>query len=149
MAGKYLIGSGIILFSLISCSEKSTPSYETLQKEVMATEKDFEKMAGEKGVAEAFWYYADDSAVIKRGNDSLIHGKNSIRDFYSRDFYKSAKVNWTPDFIQVSEDGTLAWTYGKYTWKATNDKGEVQEAHGIFHTVWKKQKDGTWRYVWD
>jgi len=44
------------------------------------TEKAFEKMASEKGLAEAFYYFADENAVIKRGNDSLIIGKENIRN---------------------------------------------------------------------
>ena len=27
--------------------------------------------------------------------------------------------------------------------------GKTNENRGAFHTVWKKQKDGSWRYVWD
>ena len=115
----------------------------------MQAEKSFEKMAAEKGIAEAFWYYADSNAVIKRDNDTLIVGKENIRRFYSADFYKSAKVEWTPDHIDVSENGDMAWTYGKYLWLSTDSNGVRKEFRGVFHTVWKKQKDGSWKYVWD
>jgi ketosteroid isomerase-like protein len=27
--------------------------------------------------------------------------------------------------------------------------GNKKDFKGIFHTVWKKQKDGSWKYVWD
>jgi len=62
---------------------------------------------------------------------------------------KDATVNWTPDFIDVADDGTLGYTYGKFSWKIKNDQGAVTEYKGVFHTVWKKQKDNTWKYVWD
>ena len=106
-------------------------------------------MADEKGIAEAFWFYADSNAVIKRNNDSLIHTKEGIRNFYAADFYKSASVKWSPDFIDVSPDGNMAYTYGKYLWQSKDSTGKPLEFSGIFHTVWKRQKDGSWKYVWD
>jgi ketosteroid isomerase-like protein len=30
---------------------------------------------------------------------------------------EKAIVTWTPDFIDVSQDGSMAYTYGKYLWK--------------------------------
>ena len=115
----------------------------------MKAEKDFEKMAAEKGIAEAFWYYAAPDAVIKRQNDTLIKGKDNIKKYYSTDFYKRASVKWTPDFIDISEEGDMAYTYGKYIWHSSDSAGSVNEFAGIFHTVWKKQPDGDWKYVWD
>lgn len=121
---------------------------EAIKKEVFQTEKAFEKMAAEKSIAEAFYHFAADSAVIKRRNDTLIVGKANIKAFYEKGD-PSATVNWTPDFIDVAEDGTLAYTYGKFVWKVKDETGTVRESKGVFHTVWKKQKDNSWRYVWD
>lgn len=106
-------------------------------------------MCEEKGIAEAFYFFADDSAVIKRQNDTLVIGKVNIKKYYSNDFYKYASVKWAPEFIDVSEDGTLAYTYGKYVWKSKDNAGNESEFTGVFHTVWKKQKDNSWKYVWD
>jgi len=122
---------------------------EEVKKEILQAEKDFETMASEKGIAQAFYYFADENAVIKRENDTLIIGKETIKIYYSKQDLKNATVNWTPDFIEVSDCGTLGYTYGKYVWKIKNTDGEVTEFKGVFHTVWKKQKDNSWKYVWD
>jgi len=122
---------------------------EKIKNEIFQTEKAFEKMAAENGVAEAFCYFADEKAVIKRENDTLIVGKENIKIYYAKKNNSSATVNWTPDFIDVANDGTLGYTYGKYAWKIKNKEGALTEYKGIFHTVWKKQKDGSWKYVWD
>jgi ketosteroid isomerase-like protein len=131
---------------LISWQLKPENNYE---KEVYATEKAFEKMAAAKGIAEAFYFYADENAVIKRQNDTLIKGKENIRKFYAAQNLKNATVNWTPDFVSVSSNGDMAYTYGKYLWKNKTEKGEDKTFTGVFHTVWKRQKDGNWKYVWD
>ncbi|MBK7096675.1 MAG: nuclear transport factor 2 family protein [Saprospiraceae bacterium] len=122
---------------------------EALKKEVFSVEKSFEKMAADSGIAKAFYFYAADSAVIKRENDTLIIGRENIRNYYSKTEDKSTKVNWTADFIDVSECGTLAYTYGKYIWQIKDKKGKITEYKGIFHTIWKKQSDKPWKYVWD
>jgi len=58
-------------------------------------------------------------------------------------------ITWSPDFVETSQDGTIGYTYGNYTWQSKDSSGKVNEAKGVFHTVWKKQKDGSWKYVWD
>jgi ketosteroid isomerase-like protein len=140
----YLFFAGILFFS---CSHQINK--EKLKQEVFNTEKSFEKMCAEKGIAEGFYYFAADNAVIKRQNDTLIIGKENIKKYYDKDFYKNASVKWTPDFIDVSNDGSMAYTYGKYVWTAKDENGKPSEFKGVFHTVWKKQNDNTWKYVWD
>ena len=91
----------------------------------------------------------DSNAVILRGEEKLIQGKKAIFEYYSSDKFNDVDLSWTPNFIDVSDDGTMAYTYGKYIWKQKMGVDTFQTIEGIFHTVWKKQKDGSWKYVWD
>lgn len=145
--------TAVIIFNcilIISCkSEDKGDQREKAKQEIAQAEKDFNKMADEKGIAEAFTWFADSNVVVKRRNDSLIHGKEGLMNFYAAPFFKNATVSWAPDFIEVSADGTLGYTYGKYLWQSKDSTGKIDSARGVFHTVWKKQKDGSWRYVWD
>ena len=136
-----------VLGLLSSCSLHVDP--EAVKKEVLNAEKAFEAMAAEKSIAEAFAWFAAEDAVIKRGNDSIISGREGIRNYYSLANLTRATVSWTPDRIDVSADGTMAWTYGKYVWKVIRSDGDTVVSRGIFHTVWKRQSDGSWKYVWD
>jgi ketosteroid isomerase-like protein len=137
----------VVIF--ISCQNNKGSDSEKLKKEIADAEKSFETMAAEKGIAEAFWFFADSNAVIKRQHDTLIQGRENIRKFYSAGFYTTASVKWSPDFIDVSSKGDLGYTYGKYIWQSKDSTGKAEEFRGVFHTVWKKQHDGTWKYVWD
>jgi ketosteroid isomerase-like protein len=141
----------VFSFSLLFCCCKtgSGDKHEKAKQEIAQAEKDFEKMAAEKGIAEAFEFYADSNAAIRRSGDSVIYGKENIRKFYSAAYFKTASVIWSPDLVDASENGDLGYTFGKYTWRSKDSTGKANESHGIFHTVWKKQKDGTWKYVWD
>jgi ketosteroid isomerase-like protein len=143
--------AGILLLSACNNTGKTdtTGIMEKARTEIAKAEKDFETMAAEKGIAEAFWFYADSNAVIKRQHDTLVHGRDNIRNYYSAETFRNASVKWSPDFIDVSGDGNMAYTYGRYLWQSKDSLGNTSELSGVFHTVWKKQQDGTWKYVWD
>ncbi len=144
--------TAILIFSSMlfhACSSKKQVNITEVTGEVAKAERDFEKMAAEKGIAEAFWFFADSTAVIKRGQDSIIYGKQGIRNYYSAPYFQTATVKWSPDHVEVSPDGQLGWTYGYYTWQSKDSSGKTEEFKGVFHTVWKKQADGSWKYVWD
>ena len=142
----------LFVFNIYACTASLKAQErvaELAKKQISNFEAAFAKMAAEQGIAQAFYYFADDNATIKRQNDTLITGKENIRNFYSSPFYNSATVTWSPDFIEVSSAGDLGYTYGKYSWKGKDKSGNAVEYHGVFHTVWKKNKNGEWKYVWD
>ena len=139
----------LFLFSLIlffSCKENEK---EQWKNSVLLQEKAFEAMLKKEGIPQAFAFYADSNAIIKREEDKLIQGKKAIFEYYSSDKFDHVELSWTPDFIDVSDDGTMAYTYGKYVWKEQMGVDTYQINEGVFHTVWKKQNDGSWKYVWD
>ena len=140
----YLLPLVVITFS---CNNNKTQS-DTKNK-IIETEYNFQQLLVSEGAATAFYTFASDSAVIKRQNDSLIFGKEAIKKFYSNPIYKNAVAIWKPDFVDMSDDGTLAYTFGKYEWTFSDSTGKKTTYKGIFHTVWKKATDGSWKYVWD
>lgn len=142
----------ILIFSLLlfsSCMMPSTQgTQEKLKSELFAVEKEFCNMAQLVGIEKAFIYFAADSAVILRG-DQLIKGKEAIRRKYASVSAKGVKLDWTPDFADVATSGDLGYTYGKYTYTSTDSLGINHKSEGVFHTVWKRQAGGRWKYAWD
>lgn len=137
---------------LIACQQPAGKiDKSAVSKEVADTEAAFAKMAADQGVAEAFYHYAADGAVIKRENDSLITGRDNIKAYYSQEGYAQAMVSWAPDFIEVSDDGNMAYAYGKYLWQIPSEDttAAANSFSGVYMTVWKRQADNSWRYVWD
>ena len=139
---KYLFAfAGAIL--LLSCNK------ETSKEDIVAVEKQFEKKCKDSGIAAGFYEFADENAVIKMNNDSLLKGKEAIRNHFNQPRFQKATVTWNADNVEISKDGTLASTYGKYVWIATDSLGNKKNFKGVFHTVWKRQDDGSWKYIWD
>ena len=144
--------SSILLF-LILCSCSTAPdaaSLEAWKQEILEVEADFAAMAASEGIAEAFLHYAAEDAVLMR-NDQLFIGRQELRERFGQNPSQlpDEKLSWKPDFVDVSASGDLAYTYGPYTYSYTDSTGAPVEHRGIFHTVWKRQTDGSWRFVWD
>lgn len=143
----------IFLLSLLfySCKMKTTP--ETIEKwktEILETEQNFAEAAIKEGISNAFLMYASEDAVLMR-NNTLVIGKTAIKNHFENQSPKNTNVSltWKPDFVDVAASGDLGYTYGKYMYSFTNSEGNTIETNGVFHTVWKRQLDGTWKFVWD
>jgi len=118
------------------------------KEEIRKTEQEFAEMVKKKGIKEAFLAFAADDAVLSR-NNVLVKGKGAIRSYFEKGRLQDIKLEWAPDFIDVSASGDLAYTYGKFTFSAKDGDGKLIKSKGVFHTVWKRQKNGKWLFVWD
>jgi ketosteroid isomerase-like protein len=128
------------------CVMQDNHKIETLKNEIRQTEKAFADMVAKEGLHKAFTHFAADDAVLLR-QEKLIVGKAAIDEYY--DGADATGLAWEPDHIDVAESGELAYTYGHYTNTYENENGEKQQSTGIFHTIWKRQPDGSWKFVWD
>ena len=138
-----------ILFLSLACSPKSNgDSIEKWKEEITKTELSFAELAQKEGVEKAFLTFAAPDAVLSR-NNNILKGKEEIGQYFQKQTLKEINLQWAPDFVDVSASGDLGYTYGKFTFSAKDTIGNLLETEGVFHTVWKRQDDGTWKFVWD
>ena len=138
----------ILVLTLVFACESRQDSLETWKKEIEETEKEFSAMAQQEGIPAAFLAFAADDAVLMR-NNALVVGKEAIKESLGAGSGDNASLTWKPDFVDVAASGDLGYTYGKYIYTLTDSAGNKQVQEGIFHTVWKRQEDGSWKFVWD
>ena len=138
----------LIILSLGCSSPNQEKNMEQWKAEIMAVEKAFNDMAQKEGLVKAFEFYAAEDGVIRR-KKKIIIGKEDIRKWYEKDVRPNETLSWTPTFIDVSQSGDLAYTYGDFVFSYPDSLGNQKQNTGIFHTVWKRQADGNWRFVWD
>jgi ketosteroid isomerase-like protein len=55
-------------------------------------------------------------------------------------------LTWEPLYADISVSGDLGYTYGLF---ASHTKTGKLLGRGKYVTIWKKQRDGTWKYVLD
>jgi ketosteroid isomerase-like protein len=136
---------------LFSCSaDPAKDSVEKWKQEIIEAEQNFALMAAEEGISKAFMAYAAEDAVLMR-NNKLVIGKENLSVLFENQASKpkNEKLSWKPDFVDVSASGDLGYTYGQFTYSFTDSTGTSIESTGVFHTVWKRQADDSWRFVWD
>lgn len=104
--------------------------------EVAATDIAFSRAARDDGQWTAFRRYAADGAKI--------HGKEGVIEagpwLAARDDPK-VPVQWTPVAVWSSCDGSTAVTQGKFA--------DPDGRWGYYVTVWERQDDGRYRWVYD
>lgn len=138
----------VIIISVVCACNSEKDRMDRSKKEIAETEKAFSLMADKDGIGKAFLTYADENAVLNR-NNSIIKGHDSIREQFADVDNERVKLTWSPDFVEVAASGDLGYTYGKYVHTSKDSLGNLTKSEGIFHTVWKRQQDGTWKFVWD
>jgi len=58
-------------------------------------------------------------------------------------------LTWSALFTDVSDDGTMGYNYGRFESRGPGPDGKERVRGGFFLTIWKRQPDGSWRYVMD
>lgn len=109
------------------------------------TELAFSKMCGEKGMAASFIFFADTNVIKLNDGRFPTIGKDSLIASFAKKPAQTFKLEWYPVRVEVSKSADLGYTFGN--WIFTNKDDE--KGYGNYMTVWKKQKDGTWKYVMD
>lgn len=145
---KHLSPLAIIL--MIAC--ESTPDQSKIdewKQEIIKVEGEFAQMATDKGIPAAFLAFSAEDVVLMR-NNKLTIGKDALRAKYSnQDPTPGTSLTWKPDYVDVSRSGDMAYTYGAYVYSQIDSLGNLKRDTGVFHTVWKRQSDGSWKFVWD
>ena len=134
----------IILLALVAC--QASPNLEQAAHEIREAEEAFAQSADKNGVSAAFNEFAAEDAVISRGR--IIKSREAIGKFYETTS-KDVKLSWKADTVLVATSGDLGYTYGSYLYQAKDSLGGVIQSRGVFHSIWRKQKDGKWKFVWD
>jgi ketosteroid isomerase-like protein len=126
----------------VSASPKDTA--ETLRQ----LEGEFMKAAAEHGSQGYISYYADDAVEVPNGAP-IIQGKANIAKTMGFLDDKNNRLTWTPVGADISASGDLGYTYGTYEFRAVGKDGKPVVEHGKYTSIWKKQKDRSWRVVLD
>lgn len=137
--------------AFISCaalSVSAAPDKEKLKAEVAALEDAFCTMAKEKGIRAAFEYFAAPDVAFIDTDPRKWRGIEAVRQRIGPD-QPGVSLTWSTYFTDVSDDGTLAYNYGRSELRRPGPDGKEIVRTGWFLTIWKRQPDGTWRYVMD
>ena len=135
------------LLLICACKDKKSPVSNAVNDkiELIQTDKSFSDMSVEKGMKAAFIEYIDSNGVLLKPNLLPIVGAHAI-DYLIAQEDSGFTLNWQPHNAFVSQSGDLGYTYGVY---ALHPKNIDTVLYGTYVSIWKKQGDGSWKFVLD
>lgn len=112
-----------------------------------ATDSVFSDLSYRMGVAFAFSNTVDAEGIVF-GDPQLVIGPDAIEEFLNARAAQSSLVR-QPVFAWVSASRDLGFTVGESTSTGRGASGAAVQRMGKYLTVWKRQKDGTWKFMID
>jgi ketosteroid isomerase-like protein len=107
------------------------------------------KVFSAKDVVKSVAYY-DEAGSSLAPNAPIATGREAIAKALVGFFaLPNLKITWSADKADVARSDELGYTSGKYETSFTDPSGKAVADNGKFVTVWKKQKDGSWKVFLD
>lgn len=116
-------------------------------KLLMDTDRRFSEFSKTEGANNAFLKFCHDSVVILRDNNYPLKGKDVIRHELFSVSDTGYVLTWEPAYGFVAGSGDLGYTYGVYTYTTKESKPLVHQ--GTYISVWRRDEEGSWKYVLD
>jgi ketosteroid isomerase-like protein len=131
----------IVVIILSSCSQQDLSKQAAT--EITDADKAMSAQASKDGFFKTLLEYADDSVIKPQEGNLPVIGKESLIRYWSgkTDF---TNVAWEPFRAEAAKAGDMGYTIGN--WKMITKDTIL---YGNYYTVWKKQKDGRWKFVVD
>ncbi len=103
-------------------------------------------VAARGGAAFAEWF-ADDGVALGNGAAPLL-GKVAIARSATW-LPKDYQLTWTPTAAMMGPSGDMGYTWGHFEGHSKDANGNPVTVTGRYMTVWRREKDGTWKVVLD
>jgi len=129
-------------------SSPTTADKEALKTKLARMEDAFCALAKAKGIRAAFEHYAAPDVAFIDTDPRRYRGLAAVEARIGPD-RPGVTLTWSALFTDVSDDGTLGYNWGRYETRFPGADGQETVRTGFFLTIWKRQADGSWRYVMD
>ncbi len=108
-------------------------------------EADFAHAVAVHGQAAFASHFAEDGVELENGGG--ITTKEEMRNAHA--WPEGTSLTWTPVKADMAASGDLGYTYGNYVFRSKDEEGKTVTGYGKYTSIWKKQKDGSWKVVVD
>lgn len=109
--------------------------------ELMRADSMFAALSVGQGVKTAFLAYAADDAIAFGGGAQISEGREAIGASFDG-FPSAAVLEWWPVAAAIAASGDLGCTVGEAKIASLNH-------YSKYLTIWRRQRDGSWRFVAD
>jgi ketosteroid isomerase-like protein len=135
----------ILLLSFLAgpfAGRAAEPAGADAARAMVESERKFYQAGQEKGTRAAFLAFLADDAIVFRPGP--VNGKEA----WGKRPETGLDLIWEPTFAAIARSADFGYTTGPAKWRA-NKKEEGFLGYGQFVSIWKKQKDGSWKVELD
>jgi len=121
--------------------EKALQGADLLRK----LEADFAKAVAERGHDAFVSYFAEDGVELEDGGGVKTKADMLQEAAWTADL----SLTWAPVKAEMAGSGDMGYTYGNYVLRSKDKGGKIVARYGKYTSIWKKQKDGSWKVALD
>lgn len=110
---------------------------------LVETERAFSRESEARGMKEAFIAFAAEDGVLFRR--TVVNARELWRNTNPA---PTGLLTWRPSFADISAAGDMGYDFGPWEFR-TKPADRDAAGHGHFVTVWRKQRDGSWKFEVD
>ena len=117
--------------------------------EIREADQNFSILSEKQGMAKAFTTYAADDVIKLNDGAAPTVGFDSLRAQMSRMPANGPVLSWQVLKADAAQSGELGYTFGQWMLTNKDESGKKTAKYGVYMTVWKRQRNGQWRFVLD
>jgi ketosteroid isomerase-like protein len=129
---------------LLVCASLVSAQDNAALNEMVKTEREFAATAAAQNTKAAFLQFTASDGVMIGDARKIAR----VKEIWEKRPESKTFLAWEPNFAGIGASGTIGFTTGAWDLRPDGKTG-ASTAFGQFATVWKKQADGTWRFVFD
>ena len=131
----------VMIFS--SCKTETTDHSKQAAEQIRNADIAMSELATKEGFYKALLNYADDSLIIPREGKLPMIGKAEVEKGWAEK-PMITELTWQPIRAEASKDGEMGYSFGYAIYK-----GKDTTTYTNYCTIWKKHKNGAWKFVYD
>ena len=108
-------------------------------------EAEFAQDVAEHGHAAFASHFAEEGVELENGGGVTTRAEIAKQPAWP----EGTSLSWSPVKADMAASRDLGYTYGNYIFKSKDKDGKIVSSYGKYMSVWKKQKDGSWKVVVD
>jgi uncharacterized protein (TIGR02246 family) len=136
-----------LLLACTSCASAGNP--DDVSARILQLDAEWSEAAQGRNIDRIVSYWADDATVLPPGSPPVV-GKAAIREFVAKSFQTPGfRISWKTNDVVVAASGDFAYATGTNRVSFTGPDGTPVTVDGKAVTVWRREKDGSWKCVID
>ena len=115
------------------------------KEHLMNLDKEFCESVSVEGARAWANHFMDEGIMLTKLGDNIITESaiyNAMRPFFEG---IGNSLIWSPEDGAVSDDGSLGYTFGKYSRTSINHEGDKVTETGRYMTIWRRLGDGKYK----